>query len=87
MSEADLRAAIKGIRAELAKAEGLSEASRSALRQLADDLEAIAKRPRPEPNDTLRTELGDWVRELEASHPKLSSTIGSVIDTLAFFNL
>jgi hypothetical protein len=88
MSEQALRAAIKEIRSELAHAEGLSESGRESLRRLSDELEARLERPGSQPkNDSLREELADRMRELEVSHPKLSSTIGQVIDTLAFFNL
>ncbi len=88
MSEQELRAAIEEIRRELAHAEGLTEGSRESLRRLAAELETRLQRPasRAE-NETLRDELDDWVRELEVSHPALSTTIGRVIDTLAFFNL
>ena len=87
MSEEKLRAAIQEIRAELARAEGLSESSRQSLQRLANGLEAQLERRSAASAESLRGELGDWVRELEASHPALSRTIGSVIDTLAFFNL
>jgi ABC-type transporter Mla subunit MlaD len=88
MSEQALRAAIEEIRAELANAAGLTESNRESLRRLAAELEARLKQPgsRAE-NEALREDLTDWVRKLEASHPKLSSTIGQVVDTLAFFNL
>ena len=88
MSEANLRAAIETIRAELPRTEGLNEGARESLRRLADDLEAVLRRSQPAPEpESLRRELGDWVRELEATHPTLSTSIGNVIDTLAFFNL
>jgi len=88
MSESELRAAIEEIRSELAHAEGLTESNREALRRLAGELEARLKRSgaRPEP-DTLRQELADWVRELEVTHPVLSTSIGRVVDTLALLNL
>jgi hypothetical protein len=35
----------------------------------------------------LRDRLTDRVRELEASHPKLSETVGNIVDTLALYNL
>jgi hypothetical protein len=35
----------------------------------------------------LRDRLADRVRELESSHPKLSRTVGNIVDTLAFYNL
>jgi uncharacterized PurR-regulated membrane protein YhhQ (DUF165 family) len=31
--------------------------------------------------------VADAVRRLEASHPTLSTTLGNVVDTLAFFGL
>jgi hypothetical protein len=87
MSEEKLRAAIQEIRDELARAEGLSESSRESLRRLANDLDAQLEQRSETDTESLRGELGGWVRELEASHPTLSRTIGNVIDTLAFFNL
>ena len=36
---------------------------------------------------TIRERLGDRLRELEVSHPKLSSTIGNLVDTLAFYGI
>jgi hypothetical protein len=35
----------------------------------------------------LRDRLADRVRELEVSHPKLSTTVGNIVDTLAFYNI
>jgi len=88
MSEPELRAAIEEIRSELARAKGLTESSRESLRRLAAKLEARLGRPGSQPEvDSLRHEFADWMRELEASHPRLSGTIGRVVDTLAFFNL
>jgi ElaB/YqjD/DUF883 family membrane-anchored ribosome-binding protein len=90
MSDQKLRATVEEIRAELARAHDLSESSRRSLRKLADDLESLLDRPAGagrQEDESLRDRLADWVRELEASHPALSTTIGNVIDTLAFFGL
>jgi ElaB/YqjD/DUF883 family membrane-anchored ribosome-binding protein len=90
MSDQKLRATVDEIRAELARAQGLSERTQHSLRQLADDLESLLDRPvgaARQEDESLRDRLADWVRELEASHPALSTTIGNVIDTLAFFGL
>ena len=88
MSEQQLRAAIEEIRGALAHAEGLSESGRESLRRLAGELEARLARPGSKlENDSLRRDLGDRIRELEATHPALSTTLGRVVDTLAFFNL
>lgn len=80
MSDEKLRAALEEVRAELANAKGLDEATRRSLRQLADDLEARRAESRHD-------ELSDWVRKLEASHPSLTTTLENLIDTLALFNL
>ena len=88
MSEEKLRAAIAEIRTQLAHAEGLDETSRRALERLADDLESRLRHPRSSARtESLRRELDDWVRRLEASHSSLATTIENLIDTLAFFNL
>jgi len=88
MSEQELRDAIAAIRAELDHLEGLTEGNRESLLRLAGELENRLAHPgSPQENETLRRELADWVRELEVSHPVLSTSIGRVIDTLALFNL
>ena len=54
------------------------------------DVEAVLQGPPAETRPaepSLRDRLADRVRELEVSHPKLSSTVGSIVDTLAFYNL
>jgi hypothetical protein len=90
MSDEKLRAMVDEIQAQLARAEGLSARTRRSLEELVRDLTALADRPAGEPADdsaTLRNRLADAVRRLEASHPVLSTTLGNVVDTLAFFGL
>jgi hypothetical protein len=90
MSDEKLRAVVDEIQAQLAEAQGLSPATRRSLEVLVRDLEALAGRPAgvpPEDGDRLRDRLTDAVRRLEASHPVLSTTLGNVVDTLAFFGL
>ena len=88
MSEDQLRAAIEETRAKLANAEGLDDASRRSLQQLASNLESRLQHPStPERTESIRGELDDWVRKLEASHPSLATTLENLIDTLALFNL
>jgi hypothetical protein len=90
MSEESLRALVAGLRSELAQAHDLDADAREVLHSLALEVEA-ALQSRPtgsrvvEPS--LRDRLADRVRELEASHPKLSRTVGNIVDTLAFYNL
>jgi hypothetical protein len=90
MSDEKLRAVVDEIQTQLARAEGLSASTRRSLEMLVRDLTALADRPageRAEDGDNLRDRLTDAVRRLEASHPVLSTTLGNVVDTLAFFGL
>jgi hypothetical protein len=81
MSEEPLRALVAGLRSELAKAHDLDADEREALHDLAHDVEAMLQEP------SMQDRLADRLRELEASHPRLSRTVGNIVDTLAFYNL
>ena len=89
MSDPRLRNTVAEIRAQLAGAESLPPATRRSLEQLLRDLEGLGG---PDGIDadssaSLRERTTDAVRRLEASHPTLSTTLGNVVDTLAFFGL
>ena len=89
MSDTRLAAVVREIRAQLAGARDLNPETRRSLETLVQDLEAVVQRP---PGDTatpegLQERLTDAVRRLEASHPVLSTTLGNVVDALAFFGL
>ncbi len=90
MPEESLRALVAGLRSELAQAHDLDAHAREVLHSLVREVEAVLQ-SRPagsrvvEPS--LRDRLADRVRELEVSHPKLSRTVGNLVDTLAFYNL
>jgi hypothetical protein len=90
MSEESLRALVAGLRSELAQAHDLDADAREVLHSLAREVEVVLQGPPAgsrvvEP--PLRERLADRVRELEVSHPKLSRTVGNIVDTLAFYNL
>jgi len=90
MSEESLRALVAGLRLELARAPDLDEDARKQLHNLAREVEAALQSPptgSPLVDSPLVDRLADRVRELEVSHPKISSTLGSIVDTLAFYNL
>jgi hypothetical protein len=90
MSDPKLRAVVDEIQAQLARAEGLQPGQRRSLEELVRDLEALADSPSAataEGSESLRDRLTDAVRRLEASHPMLSTTLGNVVDALAFFGL
>ena len=90
MSEESLRALVAGLRSELAQAPDLDADAREVLHSLVREVEAVLQSP-PAGNRvaeaSLRDRLADRVRELEVSHPKLSRTVGNIVDTLAFYNL
>jgi hypothetical protein len=90
MSEESLKALVATLRSELAQAHDLNADDREVLHSLVRELEAVLQSSLPgsrvmEP--PLRDRLADRMRELEVSHPKLSSTVGNIVDTLAFYNL
>ena len=90
MSEESLKALVAGLRSELARTHDLEADVREGLHSLAREVEAVLQAPPAtsrvaEP--PLRDRLADRVRELEASHPRLSRTVGNIVDTLAFYNL
>jgi hypothetical protein len=89
MSGSKLRNVVEEMRAQLAGAEGLPPGTRRSLEQLVHDLEALAgpSGASAESSASIRDRASDAVRRLEASHPVLSTTLGNVVDTLAFFGL
>jgi Domain of unknown function (DUF4404) len=89
MSDPRLRDAVAEIRAQLANAESLPATTRRSLEHLVRDLEALTGPDGidAEASASLRERTTDAVRRLEASHPTLSTTLGNVVDTLAFFGL
>ena len=92
MADPKLHEVVNRIRAQLADAEGLPPATRQSLEQLVQDLDAVAAGGReapagPDTTPSLRDRTSDAVRRLEASHPVLSTTLGNVVDALAFFGL
>jgi len=89
MPNSKLQAVVREIRAQLAGAKDLNPETRRSLEALVEDLEVVATRPPGEAAEAegLQERLADAVRRLEASHPVLSTTLGNLVDTLAFFGL
>ena len=86
MSEESLRELVARLRSELVHAHDLDGDAREVLHGLAQEVEVVLQR-RQAVEPGLRDRLADRVRELEASHPRLSRTVGNIVDTLAFYNL
>ena len=90
MSEESLREMVTDLRSELTRPHDLDEPTRRALHELAQQLEAALDRPADTalpPILALRGRLANWVRELEVSHPRIATTLGNIVDTLAFYGL
>jgi hypothetical protein len=92
MTDPRLREVVDDIQQQLARAEGLNDQTRRSLELLVRDLETLLAREPGQPvqsehGATLRDRVDDAVRRVEASHPALSTTLGNVVDALAFFNL
>ena len=90
MTNESLQSRLAALRAELAATPELDEGTRRAVQQLADAVErrvAAGASSADETPQTIREQLSDRVRELEAAHPQLSATLGNIIDTLAFYGL
>ena len=90
MSKESITALVARLRSELAKAHDLDADIREGLHSLAHEVEAVLKTPPTGSRvveASLRDRLADRVRELEVSHPKLASTVGNIVETLAFYNL
>jgi uncharacterized protein DUF4404 len=89
MSDPRLRSVVEEMRSQLASAEGLPAGTRRSLEQLVRDLETLAGPTglHAEASASVRERATDAVRRLEASHPVLSTTLGNVVDALAFFGL
>ena len=90
MSEESLRALVAGLRSELARSHDLDANVREELHDLALDVAAVlhtAPAGSRLVGPPLLDRLADRVRELESSHPRLSRTVGNIVDTLAFYNL
>jgi hypothetical protein len=76
---------------QLLAARSLDPKDRDLLRDLVDDIRAVTKgapgSAPPEQSGELRQRLVDAVAAFEASHPQVSKTLATVIDTLAFYNI
>jgi hypothetical protein len=90
MSEESLRVLVARLRSELAQAHDLDADAREVLHGLALEVDSALHGSTVESftgESHLRDRLADRVRQLEVSHPRLSRTIGNIVDTLAFYNL
>ena len=91
MNQRNLHELLTELHDQLLAARSLDPKDRDLLRHLADDIRAVTKgspgSAPPERSGELRQRLTDAVRAFEASHPQVSKTLATVIDTLALYNI
>lgn len=91
MKQRDLHELLTELHDHLLAARSLEPKDRDLLRHLAEDIRGVtAGSPpgvAPERYGELRQRLADAVAKFEASHPQLSKTLATAIDTLAFYNI
>jgi hypothetical protein len=91
MTQRDLHELLTELHQQLLAARSLDPKDRDLLRHLAEDIRALTQRlpagAVPEQVPELRQRLADAVTAFEASHPQVSKTLGTVIDTLALYNI
>lgn len=78
--------ALKTLRAELADAPDLDEASRASLAQVTDDIERQVNAGKPlegEAGENLSGRLQDVLLEFEAEHPTITGAVNQVAAALA----
>jgi hypothetical protein len=78
--------ALQTLRAELADAEGLDQASRSELERVTDDVERQLRSGAPSTGDDsepLAGRLQDAVQEFGAEHPQITGAVNQVAAALA----
>jgi hypothetical protein len=91
MSQRDLHELLTELHDQLLAARSLDPKDRDLLRHLAEDIRAATKGPSggapPERSRELRQQLADAVTAFEASHPQVSKTLATLIDTLALYGI
>ena len=86
MDKQRVLAALETLRAELADAEGLDEASRAQLERVTDDVErqlASGATARDDDSEPLSGRLQDAVQEFGAEHPQITGAVNQVAAALA----
>jgi hypothetical protein len=89
MARRDLREILMELHHELMAVKMVTPQDRDLLRKLASDIRAITSDATTTPKryQELRQRLSDGVTAFEVSHPQMSKTLASVIDTLALYNI
>ena len=75
-----LRENLKKLHTELASVDNLDEELQTLLKQAADDIEQALG---DEPRASGRPQLDELALRFEADHPRLSSILGEIADTLS----
>jgi hypothetical protein len=81
----DLRRRLAELHAELERTEALDPEARAALEEVLRDIQELLSRSggKPRRPGSLSGRLAQATRHFEESHPKLTATLGRVVDALA----
>lgn len=77
-----LRTTLDELRRQLADIDQLDPALRGQLHSAMQEIQMALKNKTPPGGESVMRRLGEAARHFEESHPTISGTIGSLIDTL-----
>jgi hypothetical protein len=78
-----LKATLDDLHQQLAGIERLEPAQRAQLSAALQEVQTVLAGKKSAGSESMMRRLGEMAREFEDSHPTLSTTIGSLINTLA----
>ena len=77
-----LKATLEQLRRQLTEIDQLDPALRGQLHTALQDIQLALRNKTPPGGESIMRRLGEAARHFEDSHPAISGTIGSLIDTL-----
>ena len=88
MPQEELYKKLTSLHESLQEADSLDDKSRALLDQIEDDIRKLMSDQGKEPEgETLLDRVKEAVQDFEEEHPKLTETVGQVMDALARFGI
>jgi hypothetical protein len=82
MEENDLTGLLKKLRTELANIKAVDEQGRELLRALNADIRSLLESSEDDSDDSLLERLQDSIDYFEATHPRLTSALSQLLNSL-----
>jgi hypothetical protein len=82
MEENDLTSLLKKLRTELANIKAVDEQGRELLRALNADIRSLLESSADDSDDSLLERLQDSIDYFEATHPRLTSALSQLLNSL-----